>query len=231
MYFVLYSHSYPSSPLQYYSLLLVPTRSGYSCLTLARLSLRAHFSQPCARFWFAFAVQALKPVSVVVVFILALYSRQPPSVLAPGEVLHVGDRGLASCCFLPQPLHEVFGFRCKPIRAAVTESGSLVVYKGDGSNASPPDITPTEKKWWWQKEASSEGKGGQSQVVMFASPPPKKRGFKVKLIYVRRMLMFEYLTKVPASGMELYLIFFLRNFLWGKGALFVFEWLRSTPLY
>lgn len=172
----------------------------------------------------AFALQALKPIAVVIVVILALYSRQPPSVLAPGEVLHVGDRGLASCCFLPRPLREVLSFRCEPIRAAVTEAGSLVVYKGDGSNASPPDVTPPEKKWWWQKEASSEEKEGQSQVVMFASPVPKKRGFEVKLIYVhvydfvRRMLMFEYLNKVQASGMELSLIFFY--FLWEEGALF-----------
>lgn len=58
--------------------------------------------------------------------VLALYSRQPPSVIRPGTVVKAGDAGLASCTFLPAFLSN----GCSPLRAAVTETGSLVVFKG-----------------------------------------------------------------------------------------------------
>lgn len=71
-------------------------------------------------------VQALKPVGVAAVAVLALYSRQPPSVITPGTVVKAGGSGLASCSFLPAVLSN----GCSPLRAAVTETGSLVVFKG-----------------------------------------------------------------------------------------------------
>lgn len=71
-------------------------------------------------------VQALKPVGVAAVAVLALYSRQPPSVMTPGFVVKAGGSGLASCSFLPAVLSN----GCSPLRAAVTETGSLVIFKG-----------------------------------------------------------------------------------------------------
>lgn len=70
--------------------------------------------------------QALKPVGVAAVAVLALYSRQPPSTIIPGVVVKAGGSGLASCAFLPKVLSN----GCTPLRAAVTETGSLVVYRG-----------------------------------------------------------------------------------------------------
>lgn len=70
--------------------------------------------------------QALKPVGVAAVAVLALYSRQPPSSMTPGVVVKPGDDGLAACAFLPAFLRN----GCAPLRAAVTENGSLVVFQG-----------------------------------------------------------------------------------------------------
>lgn len=71
-------------------------------------------------------LQALKPVGVAAVAVLALYSRQPPSTMKPGAVIKPGGAGMAACAFLPAVLSN----GCAPIRAAVTETGSLVVFKG-----------------------------------------------------------------------------------------------------
>lgn len=76
--------------------------------------------------WLPPGVQALKPVGVAAVAVLALYSREPPSKLLPGEMVTLGDSGLASCAFLPAPLRN----GCEPLRAGISESGALVVFKG-----------------------------------------------------------------------------------------------------
>lgn len=71
-------------------------------------------------------IQALKPVGVAAVAVLALYSRQPPSSMKPGTVIKAGGGGMAACAFLPAVLSN----GCSPLRAAVTDTGSLVVFKG-----------------------------------------------------------------------------------------------------
>lgn len=107
--------------------------------------------------------QAMKPVAVAIVAIVALYSQQPPSVLKPGDFISVGGPGLASCTFLPSAV--VSGY-CQPLRAAVTESGSLVIYKGDGS------AVPSA-----QAGIGAEGDG----EILFSSPVPRWRRFEVIL--------------------------------------------------
>lgn len=106
----------------------------------------------------------MKPLGVVAVAILALYSQQPPSVLKPGRFISVGGAGLASCSFLPPPLRAGY---CDPLRATVTETGSLVVFRGE-SNAVPV-VTRAGV-------LEDESKGTQ---VLFSSPVPRWRRFEV----------------------------------------------------
>lgn len=106
--------------------------------------------------------QALKPVAVAAVAVLMLYSRQPPSMLQPGEVVTVGSSGLASCAFLPAQLSN----GCEPLRAAVTESGALVVFKGGKAVPTVPS-----------------GKGGRVEgeaEVVWSSPAAKNPKFAVR---------------------------------------------------
>ncbi|CAM9915558.1 unnamed protein product [Ectocarpus sp. 6 AP-2014] len=101
-------------------------------------------------------LEALKPVGVAAVAVLALYSRQPPSTIIPGVVVKAGGSGLASCAFLPKVLSN----GCTPLRAAVTETGSLVVYRGK-----EVPVLPAAKK-------KVEGEDGAE--VLWSSPAPKK---------------------------------------------------------
>ncbi|CAM9655072.1 unnamed protein product [Ectocarpus sp. 13 AM-2016] len=101
-------------------------------------------------------LEALKPVGVAAVAVLALYSRQPPSTIIPGVVVKAGGSGLASCAFLPKVLSN----GCTPLRAAVTETGSLVVYRGK-----EVPVLPAAKK----KVAGDDG-----AEVLWSSPAPKK---------------------------------------------------------
>lgn len=105
------------------------------------------------------------------VAVLALYSREPPSTLAPGDVVAVGGNGLAVCSFLPAVLRN----GCEPLRAAVTESGSLVVFKGGKTVPVIPAPQPKKKK------GDSEGAGaaGEGGEVVWSSPAPKKASFAV----------------------------------------------------
>ncbi|CAM9815815.1 unnamed protein product, partial [Scytosiphon promiscuus] len=101
-------------------------------------------------------LEALKPVGVAAVAVLALYSRQPPSSMTPGVVVKPGDDGLAACAFLPAFLRN----GCAPLRAAVTETGALVVFQG---GKEVPVLPPPKKK---------TEVGGSS--VVWSSPAPKK---------------------------------------------------------
>eukprot|EP00752_Nemacystus_decipiens_P018298 g16414.t1 len=102
-------------------------------------------------------LEALKPVGVAAVAVLALYSRQPPSTMKPGTIIKPGGAGMAACAFLPAVLSN----GCAPIRAAVTETGSLVVFKG---GQEVPAVPAAKKK--------AESGGGSE--VLWASPAPKK---------------------------------------------------------
>lgn len=115
-------------------------------------------------------VQAIKPVGVAAVAVLALYSRQPPSVMVPGDVITVNSRGLAACTFLPAPLRN----GCAPLRAAVTESGSLVLFKG--GNAAP--LIPAAKG---DSDAASTVSDSD---VLWSSPAPKKGKFSVSHFFL-----------------------------------------------
>lgn len=107
--------------------------------------------------------QAMKPVAVVAVAILAMYSQQPPSLLKPGDFIAVGDPGLASCAFLPSPLRVGY---CDPLRAAITAEGSLVIYRGDGKAV--PSVTE------WDEPSVEDGE------VLFSTPIPRWRRFEVR---------------------------------------------------
>lgn len=103
-------------------------------------------------------LDALKPIGVAAVAVLALYSRQPPSMLVPGDAVFAGGDGLAACTFLPAALSN----GCAPLRAAVTESGSLVLFKGGKAVPDAP---------------AAGGAGGD---VLWSSPAPKKATFSAE---------------------------------------------------
>lgn len=96
-------------------------------------------------------------MAIAAVAVLALYSHQPPSYLSAGEFITIREPGLASCTFLPAPLRV----GCEPLRATVTEKGSLVVFNGPLKAG-----VPLEK----------EGEGG----VVYASPTPRFKKFEVR---------------------------------------------------
>eukprot|EP00904_Undaria_pinnatifida_P006515 jgi/Undpi1/2994/HiC_scaffold_14.g06371.m1 len=103
-------------------------------------------------------LDALKPIGVASLAVLALYSREPPSMLSPGDSLVVGGDGLAVCSFLPAALSALSN-GCEPLRATVTESGSLVVFRGGKTKGAA--------------SAAGAGEGG----VVWSSPAPKKASF------------------------------------------------------
>lgn len=111
-------------------------------------------NRPCS------CVQALKPVLVVAVAVLYFYSAQPPSHLSAGQFMTISDGGLSACTFLPEPVR----LGCKPLRATVSESGSLVVFQGDLKAEVP---------------MGKEGQGG----VLFVSRSPRWKKFEVGFFF------------------------------------------------
>ncbi|CAM9470278.1 unnamed protein product [Discosporangium mesarthrocarpum] len=97
-------------------------------------------------------LEVLKVVGAFLVVLLAAYEMEPSSSLVPGQSLKPGEV-LASCTFL-SPLRP----GCEPHGSMLTETGSLVVFKG----RKPP------------AEGAAAGGGGHiTGEVLWSSPSPE----------------------------------------------------------